>query len=231
MTRGLYPPDTLSKDDIRTLGAVRRDIYKNAAIGGGFGVGSGLVLHTAAQWARKFGLLKANLNRNTAMLSVLGGGAFGMFLFAARTGKQEVHNLHSIFQVGAVPRGDLDYQRRLGMETARGEDDSALGANSQFEAKEPNRSSGSDDLDFKKLEEIRAMRRRTLNGTLEKGHGLSDSHGGHWVASDTNQQEALDMKRREEMRMVRRRTLSDSLDKGHGLSDSHGGHWVSQDRK
>lgn len=35
MTRGLVPPDTLTKDDIRTLGDVRRDIWTNAAVGGG----------------------------------------------------------------------------------------------------------------------------------------------------------------------------------------------------
>ena len=35
MTRGLYPPETLSKDDIRTLASVRREIWTNAIIGGG----------------------------------------------------------------------------------------------------------------------------------------------------------------------------------------------------
>lgn len=35
MTRGLYPPDTLSKDDIYTLNQVRKDLWYNAFIGGG----------------------------------------------------------------------------------------------------------------------------------------------------------------------------------------------------
>ena len=35
MTRGLVPPDTLTKDDIRTLGDVRRDIWSNGIVGGG----------------------------------------------------------------------------------------------------------------------------------------------------------------------------------------------------
>ena len=34
MTRGLYPPDTLSDDDIQTLGSLRRQIYENAVVGG-----------------------------------------------------------------------------------------------------------------------------------------------------------------------------------------------------
>jgi len=35
MTRGLYPPDTLSKDDIYTLQQLRRDLWYNAFVGGG----------------------------------------------------------------------------------------------------------------------------------------------------------------------------------------------------
>jgi hypothetical protein len=35
MTRGLYPPETLSEDDVRTLRVVRRDIYTNGIVGGG----------------------------------------------------------------------------------------------------------------------------------------------------------------------------------------------------
>lgn len=34
MPRGLQPPERLSKDDIATLQALRRDIYSNAMIGG-----------------------------------------------------------------------------------------------------------------------------------------------------------------------------------------------------
>jgi hypothetical protein len=137
----------------------------------GFGAGSGLVLHTGAQWARRFGLFPAKLNRNTAMLAVLGGGALGMFIFAARTGKEQVHNLHPIFQVGALPEGDLDYQRALIKARERDED---VG---EFDKDSPNRS---DKLDLNKLQKMRVVRRRSLMDSIEKGHGLSDSHGGHW---------------------------------------------------
>ena len=138
-------------------------------------MGSGLILHTGAQWARKLGILNAKLNKNTAMLSILGGGAFGMFLFAARTGKQEVHNLHPIFQVGAVPRGELGYQsyQRTLEEARRGEEDSVT-------EKEPTLSGGDDDLDFQKMKQIRVARRTSLMNSLTNGQGLSDSHGGQW---------------------------------------------------
>jgi len=159
MTRGLYPPDTLTKDDISTLNQVRRELWYNAFIGGGFGAGTGFVLHAGAQVARKYGLIGAKMNRNTLMLSVLGGGAFGMFLFAVSTGKEQVHNLHPIFQVGAAPPGDLgrhDYQTQMNMS---GERDG--------------------DLDIQKMHQTRVTRRRTMADSFSK-HGLSDSHGGHW---------------------------------------------------
>lgn len=33
MTRGLYPPSSLSKDDIKTMNNVRMDIWSNALTG------------------------------------------------------------------------------------------------------------------------------------------------------------------------------------------------------
>lgn len=35
MTRGLYPPDTLTKDDVQTLANVRKEIYTGGLLGGG----------------------------------------------------------------------------------------------------------------------------------------------------------------------------------------------------
>lgn len=97
------------------------------------------------------------------MLSVLGGGALGMFLFSVAAGKEQVHNLHPIFQVGAVPPGDLDhinYQNKI------------------------NQAHQQEDLDFEKMQEIRLTRRRSMMDTFKRGHGLNDAHGGHWVKED-----------------------------------------------
>jgi hypothetical protein len=150
MTRGLYPPESLSKDDIKTMNEVRMNIWSNAMTGlgahlnyalcivltarrisdkmndifsltsdhvsilyVGFGSGSGLVMHTAMQYANKFGIIKSKLNRNTLFMAVLGGGALGSFLFATAKGKESVHNLHSIFQVGANPKTDPGYYRTV----------------------------------------------------------------------------------------------------------------------
>ena len=43
------------------------------------------------------------MNRNTLFMAVLGGGALGSFVFATAKGKESVHKMHSIFQVGATP--------------------------------------------------------------------------------------------------------------------------------
>lgn len=166
MTRGLYPPDTLTKDDIRTLNQVRKDLWYNSFIGGGFGAGTGLILHTSAQWARRLGMTSVKLNRNTLMLSVLGGGAFGMFLFGVAAGKEQVHNLHPIFLIGATPPGELDRQ--------------------DYRSKIIHASQPSDDLDIKKLQEIRIARRTSMMDGFQKGHGLNDAHGGHWVKDNEN---------------------------------------------
>ena len=185
-----------------------------------------MVLHTAAQWMSKSGYLRsAKLNRNTLFLSVLGGGAFGSFIFAVTMGKRQVHNLHSIFQANANPKGDkkLDYYQRTLQDTK--------------EAPAQN------DVDLEKLEENNVIRRRTVHDSIRTGHGLSDSHGGHWVpedgklitdtglpaaAADSGQ---VDVKALQQIRVLRRKSVNDSLQSGHGLSDSHGGRWVKGEQK
>lgn len=170
------------------------------------------MLHTGAQWAKKLGFFNKKLNKNTALLSVLSGGALGMFVFAAAKGKEQVHNLHPIFQVGADPKGGLDYRTKV------------------QKAKELERNhledhdDDGDTLDLKKLEQHRLVRRRSLMDNLETGHGLSDSHGGRWETPEPD----VDRKKLEQHRMVRRRSLMDTIQKGHGLSDSHGGQWYGQ---
>eukprot|EP00526_Cylindrotheca_closterium_P019180 CAMPEP_0113613462 /NCGR_PEP_ID=MMETSP0017_2-20120614/6650_1 /TAXON_ID=2856 /ORGANISM="Cylindrotheca closterium" /LENGTH=219 /DNA_ID=CAMNT_0000522573 /DNA_START=90 /DNA_END=752 /DNA_ORIENTATION=+ /assembly_acc=CAM_ASM_000147 len=219
MTRGLHPPGTLSNNDIATLQQLRRDIYGNAIKGGFFGMGSGLILHTAGQWARKLGITKAKFNRNTMMLSVLGGGAFGMFLFATSTGKEQVYKLHPIFQVGAIPKGDLDYSKKVQkaqlLSSENGEN-----ANEQEENEEEH------NVDISKLQTMRAVRRKTMQDNLEHGKGFSDSHGGHWYHDDVNN-DNVDMEKIKEHRAIRRKTLNNTIQNQHGLSDSHGGRWSS----
>lgn len=100
------------------------------------------------------------------MLSVLGGGALGMFLFASSTGKEQVHKLHPIFQVGAMPQGELDYSKKL------------------QRVHDGDGQKNDEDLDVSKLKDMRAVRRKSLMDNLEKGRGFSDAHGGQWYRDE-----------------------------------------------
>jgi hypothetical protein len=203
MTRAFTPPETLSKEEIRTIADVRRDIWTDAFYGMGVGSMSGICLHTVANFASRRGLVKGlSLNRNTAFVSFLAGGAFGSFLMATTTGKNEVHKLHPIFEVG-----------------------SKTGKESLVR-----------DRDSEERKKNRLLRRKTLQETLERQHGLSDSHGGKWAPEDeltsTEKFYAEKVDPEEERRMrqmnrvLRRKTLQDTLEHQHGLSDSHGGKWA-----
>lgn len=126
-----------------------------------------------------------------------------MFLFAVSTGKEQVHNLHPIFQIGAAPPGELDrqnYQNKISQATG--------------------------DLDVDRMEQSRMTRRKTMDDSFRK-RGLSDSHGGHWY-TDIASKEELDVQQMQQTRMARRKTMTDSFQK-RGLSDSHGGSWVKEE--
>lgn len=161
MSRSFTPPSSLSKEEIRTIADVRRDIWTNSFYGIGYGSLTGITGHTILSvmqgrgWLGKSGA-SLKLNRNTALLCFLGGGALGSFLMASTTGKNQVHNLHPIFQVGAQTPG-TPYQKS--MATA-----------SSTEA-----STAEDRL------RNRNLRRKTLQRTLTNPNGLNDSHGGRWV--------------------------------------------------
>jgi hypothetical protein len=159
MSRAFTPPDTLSKEDIRTIADVRRDIWTNSFTGLCVGTVAGFCLHSLAAIGHRRGTWKLSfLNRNTAFFSVLLGGAVGSFVMSITTGKNEVHNLHPIFQVGA---------RTL-------EDDSLAAG-----------------LGHVERERNRLYRRATLTKAMERGGGLSDSHGGHWVEDAESENESL----------------------------------------
>jgi|Transcript_21538 hypothetical protein len=203
MSRSFTPPDTLSKEDIRTIADVRRDIWTNGFKGLVGGLMSGYVIHTVGQfWHSRLseatkmklhvpGDAPFKFSRNTAFLSVMVGGAVGSFGMATAAGKNRVHKLHDIYDVGKTPTG-TDYQKQI--------------AQAQLD----------DKADRK---ERRLKRRATVKKLIEEGHGLSDSHGGQWVAESNDQQER---------RMQRRAKMKNFIEEEHGLSDSHGGQWAQE---
>lgn len=187
MSRAFTPPDTLSKDEIRTIADVRRHIWTQALTGLAAGTVTGYALHTVASIGHRRGYWKMPyLNRNTALLSVLLSGAMGSFIMATTAGRNEVHNLHPIFEVGAKNKNlaeesleqakqrntDLRYleKRQRGQQLNAGEQDV---------------------IDRVKREKNRLYRRASLTQSMEHS-GISDSHGGHWVEDDNNNFEKED---------------------------------------
>mmetsp|Transcript_23387 Transcript_23387/g.67392 ORF Transcript_23387/g.67392 Transcript_23387/m.67392 type:complete len:225 (-) Transcript_23387:95-769(-) len=220
MSRAFSPPDTLSKDDIRTLGDVRRNIWTAGFTGLAYGSVTGFASHSIIKYVynklpekQKLKMAAPNdvpfrFTRNTAFLSVMVGGAVGSFVMATAAGKNRVHKLAPIYEAGkkegvvSSAGGMSDYQRDLQRAQEREE-----------EIRERNRR--------------RLSRRKTMRQRLEEGHGLSDSHSGNWADdNNTSQSETWERNRR---RMSRRATVRHRLEEGHGLSDSHGGHWSASD--
>lgn len=115
MTRAFTPPETMSKEDIRKVADVRRDIWTSAFWGMGVGSLGCFLVHGVARRTK----MGATLNRNTALLSFLAGGAFGSFLMATTTGKNEVHKIHDVFTVGS--KQEIERQQREAMDPERQE--------------------------------------------------------------------------------------------------------------
>ena len=195
----------------------------------GFGTTSGFVLHTGLRVAKRYGLINSKLNRNTAMLTVLGCGALGMFLGATKTGKENVHNLHPIFQVGAVPPKADD-------KIVGGDTDGRPNYRQTVQQAQQLQQSSNSSVDVNQLKEAQGLRRRSLAERITKGQGFTDSHGGKWFhdndgdGSDSNG-DKVNIDQLREAQVLRRQSLTDRIKKGSGLSDSHGGKWFGRNNE
>jgi hypothetical protein len=109
MSSAFTPPDSLSKDDRRTIAGVRRAIWINGFLGLGAGTVAGMAGHVTLQklqrkyvtsdgtavargandagWMYKFLKSLPLLGRNTFLLSLLGGGALGSFVLSTTAGE------------------------------------------------------------------------------------------------------------------------------------------------
>ena len=197
--------DTLSKEDVKTIADVRRDVWTSGFKGLGYGSVMGYVLHTIAKTAHKSMSEAARgklilpgsdkpikFNRNTAFFSFMAGGALGSFVLATTTGKNQVHNMHGIFEIG---KHEYKTPYQAAYENAR-------------------KASEQDAI------QRTVSRRQTMSKRLTEHHGLSDSHGGTWLKEG---EMSDDEKRRSSRRInLAQRLTSPNL---HGLSDSHGGKW------
>jgi hypothetical protein len=185
MSRAFHPPDTLSKDDIRTIADVRREIWTNSMKGLGIGTLTGFVAYSIASIGQHrlklWNLSSTVLNRNTAFLSVLLGGALGSFIMSVTTGKNQVHNLHPIFEIGArntnIPeKEDETISTHLSLKEL------SILQEKEQQSQEPSRISSSNQhdhqtkemiLDPTKLEQNRLYRRATITKKMQVHGGAS----------------------------------------------------------
>lgn len=167
------------------------------------------------------------LGKNTFLLALLGGGALGSFVMSTTAGKNAVHLLHPIFDIGRNEHaGKSPYQ--IATDKAQeqgGEGDHATTTN--FE------NTGEDELDAAHHRTRSLRRKASMKHRLESGQSLSDTHGNTWPHNDgmdeteeTQRDKAVHRAEAWGRRQTRRReVIQERIERGNALSDSTGGHW------
>jgi len=165
------------------------------------------------------------LGRNTFMLCLLGGGALGSFVFSTTAGKNVVHLLHPIFNLGKTENaGKSPYQIAM----------SNAAQQQQTEMIDATNSIDSDDgLDAAHHRTRSIDRKASIKRRLETGHSLSDTNANTWRAAEETEEMQKDraMHRSQvwgRRQTERRKVVHDRIEKGKSLSDSTGGHWSEE---
>jgi hypothetical protein len=148
---------------------VRRNIWTSGFKGLGYGSAIGFIGYACSSFiynrlddVRKK-KVPIQFNRNTAFFAVMCSGALGSFLMSTTTGKNSVHEMHPIFEIGK--KDNLTpYQKA-------------------FEESQQ----AAEDVDVYRQRMI--SRRKTIKNRMDSQHGLSDSHGGKWDPSDEENDE------------------------------------------
>mmetsp|Transcript_32213 Transcript_32213/g.73043 ORF Transcript_32213/g.73043 Transcript_32213/m.73043 type:complete len:240 (+) Transcript_32213:238-957(+) len=232
MSRAFTPPDTMSKDDIRTVADVRRKVWINGMIGLGAGALTGTVTHIALQnLQRRYAgdsvgqitpqrtaalpslaqrLLKAlpPLGKNTFMLCLLGGGTLGSFVMSTTAGKNAAHLLHPVFELGRHEHSGMSpYQIAISK------------ANEQNGIDE-------DELDEKHHRSRSLNRKASMKSRLETGHSLTGSHSNSWPEAESEEEARATRVQKWNRRQTKRRhVLQERITNGKALSNSTNGNW------
>jgi len=162
------------------------------------------------------------LTKNTFLLSFLAGGALGSFVLSSTAGKNIVHLLHPIFNVGRDEYAGLSpYQIQ-----ARQQSESTTLTASAMEEQQDN----DEQLDIQHHKQRTLHRKSSIKERLESGHSLSDTHSteAHYIPQHPLDEEdvkksraALHRAERWERRQTeRRKWVKDRIETGGGLSDS-----------
>jgi hypothetical protein len=205
-------PKTMSEDDRRTVGDVRKELWVQGFNGLAAGTVAGFVGHTFASIGNRRNWWKLKLNSNTGMLAVLLGGALGSFISASTAGKNEVHKMHPVFRKGQKTIGEI----KEGIDNGNAEvvDDYR---NAPAAADTSAGFAGNGSMYQQSLQ--RAKDRENDLQVLERRRTDRES------SSTTTPMESGRVER-EQNRLYRRATIHRTMEAGtSGLSDAHGGHW------
>ncbi|KAL7447910.1 hypothetical protein ACHAWC_000199, partial [Mediolabrus comicus] len=133
------------------------------------------------------------LGKNTFLLSFLGGGALGSFLMSTTAGKNAVHLLHPIFNIGRDEyAGKSPYQVVMSKAAQKGQQSSSDGTETQQQHDDAttimNENSiaaaiEADELDITHHRKRTLRRQASIKRRLEHGHSLSDTHSNTWPTS------------------------------------------------
>jgi hypothetical protein len=195
------------------------------------------------------------LTKNTFLLSLLSGGALGSFLFSTTAGKNSVHLLHPIFNVGKEEyAGKSPYQIVISKAAAssssqeQSEERSRLAADDDETESLLTAAINQDELDIQHHKQRTLRRKASIQRRLESGYSLSDTHStyahyNHPISTTNNNtttQEEEEMMMKEEKRnrrteafrrrqTDRRMWVQEKIERGGGISNSTGGNWVEEE--
>jgi len=167
------------------------------------------------------------LTKNTFLLSFLGGGALGSFVLSSTAGKNAVHLLHPIFNVGRDEYAGMSpYQIEAKKAEMTLQQQQQSGA---VEDGAPTAAAINQDsqLDIQHHKQRTLHRKASIKERLESGHSLSDTHSteAHYHPSDEEEivrDKAMHRAEVWERRQTeRRRWVKDKIESGGSLSDSH----------
>jgi len=169
------------------------------------------------------------LTKNTFLLSFLGGGALGSFVLSSTAGKNAVHLLHPIFNVGRdeyagmspyqieAKKAEMTLQQQQQQQSGAVEDGAPTTAIINQDSQ----------LDIQHHKQRTLHRKASIKERLESGHSLSDTHSteAHYHPSDEEEivrDKAMHRAEVWERRQTeRRRWVKDKIESGGSLSDSH----------
>ena len=191
------------------------------------------------------------LGKNTFLLSFLGGGALGSFLLSTTAGKNAVHLLHPIFNIGRDEyAGKSPYQVAMSKAAQKGQQQKSSDGTETQQQQQQHDDDGAtimnedsivaaieaDELDITHHRKRTLRRQASIKRRLEHGHSLSDTHSNTWPTShpatpsihdqDTSIQLSKDKSlHRAEVwgrrQSNRKQYIKDKIESGNSLSDSH----------